>query len=254
MIRGIKQRYRGWIGGFTYLLILCCTFFVAACGVPAAPNKPLSKDDTPTTVPEQSFSTTTVRPIRVENAQSHFVTYPGGQMNMTIATSPYALCTFTIAYGRGTPSHNAGIVPSTADRNGIARWTWRVDGDAHTGSWPLTITAMLPNGAKTTSQIHVNVAFPPISIVSAQTNLIAAPRNTMSLTIATAPSVSCVLALNFGPAMPVKYLHTSSNAFGIASWTWRVDNNAVAGIRPLGITVTLLDGEATSTQVGMTVQ
>lgn len=254
MVRGIKRlRYRRWMWSGIASLILFCTFCLTACGVPAPPAHPLSNDDTSITVTGNTASPTSVRPIQVETSLSDLVTYPGGLMNMTIATNPHALCSFIIAYGLGTPSRNAGIAPVTADDNGLARWTWRVDGDARTGWWPLTITAVLPNGAKTTSQVSVHITFPPISIVSTQTNLTAPPRSMMTLTIATAPDISCVLIFNDGPGRPTKALRANSNTSGIANWMWRVDNAAVVGSWPISINVTLLDGETTSTQAHMTI-
>jgi len=224
---------------------------MTACGVPAPPAKPLSSNDTPITIASKSLPTPTVQPIHVENNLSHLVAYPGGQMSMTISTNPNALCSLMIDYGSGIPSHNPGIAPSLADGNGIARWAWRVDGSAHTGWWPLTITAVLPNGASTTSQVSVLVALPPISIVSS--NLSAAPHGTMALTVATAPGATATLGLNYGPGRPTKFLHTGTNGFGAASWTWRVDDTAIAGTWPISVSVTLIDGESTSTQLSMTV-
>ncbi len=254
MVRGMKQsRYRQWKWSGIGVLVVFCTFCMTACGVPAPPAKPLSSDDTPITIARKALPTITVQPIHVENNLSHLVAYPGGQMSITIATNPNALCSLIVDYGRGIPSHSPGIAPSTADGNGIARWAWRVDGDAHTGWWPLTITAMLPNGAKTTSQVNVLVAFPPISVVSSQTNLTAAPHGTMALSIATAPGATATLVLNYGPGRVTKALHTGANSFGIASWTWRVDDTAVAGTWPISVSITLIDGETTSTQLYMTV-
>src|SRR5437660_4694243 len=254
MVRGIKQpRYRRWMWSNIGILVVFCTFCMTACGVPAPPAKPLSGDDTSITITRQPQPTTTVRPIRVENNLSHLVAYPGGTMSMAIATNPAALCSFIIDYGRGIPSHNAGTAPSTANGNGIARWTWRVDGDAHTGWWPLTITAVLPNGARTTAQVSVLVAFPSITIVNSQTNLAAPPHGTMALTIATAPGTADTLVLNYGPGRAVKSLHTGTNSFGIASWTWHVDNTAAAETWPISVSVTLPDGEITSSQLHMTV-
>ncbi len=146
-----------------------------------------------------------------------------------------------------------GVVPHTADAHGMVSWTWKVDGDAHTGAWPLTITAVLANGAKAGTQVMVRVTFPPVNVVSAQSVLRAAPRAMMQLTIATAPSVGCVLLLNYGAGKPVKRLGGHSDVGGIVSWSWRVDNSAVAGTYPLTVTVTLADGQTGSTQIHMVV-
>ncbi len=254
MVKGIKQpRYRQWTWGSIGILVVLCAFCMTACGVPAPPAQPLSSDDTPIAIASKPLPTVGVQPIHVESNLSHLMAYPGGLMDMTISTNPNALCSLLIDYGLGIPSHNPGIAPSTADGNGIARWAWRVDGDAHMGWWPLTITAVLPNGASTTSQVSVLVAFPPISIVSSQTILTAAPHGTMALTIATAPDVAATLVLNYGPGQPIKALRTGTNAYGIASWTWRVNDTAAAGTWPISVSVTLQDGETTSAQFSMTV-
>lgn len=254
MVRGIKQaRYRQWKWSSIGILTVFCICCMTACGVPAPPAKPLNSNDTSITIASKSLPTTAVQPIHVENNLSHLVAYPGGQMSITISTNPNALCSLIIDYGRGIPSRNPGIAPSTADGSGTARWAWRVDGDAHTGWWPLTITAVLPNGASTTSQVSVLVAFPPISVVNSQTNLIAAPHGTMALTVATAPGATADLVLNYGPGRPTKFLHTGANGIGIASWTWRVDDTAVVGTWPISVSITLLDGESTATQLSMTV-
>lgn len=246
-----KNIYAVRVGIGIFLLCL----LLAACGTPPPTKHPLSQVDVGGTASSGSGSSTpgntTIQAIQLQ--QSNLSTYAGGQMSMTIVTSPYALCSFSILYGKSTPSTNIGIVPHTADPRGMVSWTWRVDGDAHTGTWPLTISAVLPSGARATRVVQVYVVFPPITVVSSQTNLTAYPRENMSLTIATAPSVQCVLALNYGPTRPIKYLKSVANSNGIVNWTWRIDNNAPAGNWPLIITVTLADGEQGNSQVNMTV-
>lgn len=241
------------------ITIFCCIFFcsflVVACGgVPPPPQHPLSMGNTPTAVSAtKPTSSVNVQPIQVITTQSNIATYPGGQMHMTISTSPYAVCFFTVDYGRGILSKNAGIVPSTADAKGVASWTWRVDAQARTGTWPLTVSAVLPNGAKTSAQVNVTVTLPPLSVLTAQTNLSAQPGGNMVLVIATAPSLACTLTLNYGPTRPMKFLQSRANVNGVVSWMWRVDNLAVQGAWPLTVTATLADGEQTSTQVTMNV-
>jgi hypothetical protein len=240
-----------------FFCILFCSFLAVACGgVPPPPQHPLSMDNTPTNATvgtARPTSSASVQPIQIIATQSNIATYPGGQMHMTISTSPYAVCFFTVDYGRGIPSKNAGIVPSTADANGTASWTWRVDAQAHTGTWPLSVSAVLPNGAKTSAQVSVTVTLPPLNVVTAQTNLSAQPGGNMALVIATAPSLACTLTLNYGPTKPMKFLSGRANVNGVVSWMWRVDNLAVQGAWPLTVTATLADGEQTSAQVTMNV-
>ena len=233
---------------------------LAACGgVPKDPTHPLS-DVTETPYGGDASSPTTtgtvnthIQPIQVTSDSTGLVGYPGGQMTMTISTSPSANCTFVVSYGKTTPSVAVGITPHSADSHGAVTWTWQVDGTAHTGTWPLTIYATLAGGAKTSRIVNVTVTFPPIAVVSSQTNLSAYPKNDMVLTISTAPHMQCTLALNFGPSKAVKYVNTSSDANGIATWTWHVDSTATPGTFSQAITVTLADGEVTGSAVNMTV-
>lgn len=241
-------------------VLLCCVLLLAACGgVPADPKHPLSLvTETPgdTSTPTGTGTDTTnthIQPIQVTSDTTGLTSYPGGQMTMTITTSPSANCTFIVNYGKTTPSVGIGITPHSADAHGNVTWTWQVDGNAHTGTWPLTLYATLAGGAKTSKTINVTVTFPPISVVSSQTNLSAYPKNDMILTISTAPHVQCTLALNFGPSKAVKYITTSADSNGIASWTWHIDSTATAGTFSQGITVTLADGETAGSNVNMTI-
>ena len=235
------------------IFLLC--FLLAACGTPPPAKHPLSQVNVRGTAGTGASGNTTdvtvIKAIQVQ--QSNLSTYPGGQMSMTIVTSPYALCSFSVAYGKSTPSTNIGIVPHTANANGMVSWTWHVDGDVHTGTWPLTVSAVLPSGSHTTQTVQVHVVFPPITVVSNQTNLAAYPKNNMSLTISTAPNVQCALALNYGPTKPVKSLKSVADSNGVANWTWHVGSDAPIGVWPLTITVTLTDGEQGNAQVNMTV-
>ena len=247
-----KTRLYGIFGG-----ILCCTFFVVACGgTPLPPKHPLSANDTPVDQASANATVTSsaqILPIKVVSSGTNVYSYPGGQVNLSITTSPYAICSFLVSYGRSTPSKSAGIIPHTANAQGMVSWTWRVDNDAHTGSWPLTLTAVLPSGQKTSTSVNVTVTLPPLTIVNSQSVLRAYPKGTMSLSISTAPNLICVLTLNYGPGRTVKSLRSTSNSQGFANWTWHVDSSAVAGAWPLTIVATLADGEQTSTQVQMTV-
>src|SRR5437764_13853402 len=107
-------------------------------------------------------------------------------MTMTISTSPFAVCNFVVNYGLSTPSKAFGIIPRTADASGKASWRWQVDSGAHTGTWPLTISVMLANGAQATAKISAFVSLPPINVVGSQSNLIGRGKDNMMLTIATA--------------------------------------------------------------------
>jgi hypothetical protein len=73
------------------------------------------------------------------------------------------------------------------------------------------------------------------------------------LTIQTAPSVNCSLLLNFGPSIQSKTLTVHAGSAGTASWSWHVNKQAPPGTWPLTITVTLADGESSSSAVNMTI-
>lgn len=239
------------IGLLLSLLLLC---LVAACGTPPPSKHPLSQVDiTPTDMGNSTVTTSNehISPIQVLSAQSRLSTYPGGQMSMTLLTSPYALCSFSISYGKAVPSANVGIVPHTANANGMVNWTWLVDRDVHTGTWPLTITASLSGSGRITQTVQVSVVLPPITVVSS--TLTAYPRQTMSLTISTAPAVQCTLGLYEGVGKPMKYLKNVSDTNGVATWIWHVANNSVAGTWQLPVVVTLVDGEQVNSQVTMTI-
>lgn len=240
-------------------LIVCmlfCSCLLIACGTTTQPKQSLTSEESNNNGTPAIGTITPgaqVLPVRVVNDKTNVSTYPAGQMNLTINTSPYAVCSFVVDYGRGKPSSNIGVVPSTADANGMASWTWRVDSDAHTGTWPLTITALLPNGSKTSTQINVSVTLPPINVLGSQTNLRALPGGTMQLTIATAPGVDCTVSFSFGSSESSRSLSQFTNFTGVASLNWRVVPKTPAGVWPLAITVTLADGEKVSNQISMTV-
>jgi hypothetical protein len=256
-----RQKQQSFNNAFYMLYgsIFCCALLLVACsGTPPPPKHPLSASETQT-AGTQTPSSTSVSPghssfsITVVNSGTQISSYPGGQMSLTVSTSPFAVCSFSVNYGRSTPSTSSGIVPHTANAHGMVSWTWHVDSNAHTGSSPLTITAVLPDGQKTSTVVNAQVTFPPVSLVSSQSILRAAPKGTMSLDIFTAPDVLAVLDLNYEPGKPVKYLRSTSDSSGIAHWSWTVDASASPGTWPLTIVVTLADGEQTSNQVEITV-
>lgn len=260
MIAGTgKQRwvpYRMLMSGIMMFLVICL-FLFSGCGT-VPPDQPLtSGTDTATDQGSPGSLTASVgsqvAPIKVIDAQTNVTTYPGGYMTLTISTSPFAVCNFAVSYGLSTPSKAGGITPRTADANGIASWRWQVEPGAHTGTWPLTLSAVLASGAQRSATVSVNVTLAPISVVSNQSNLTGSPTGNMALTIATAPSVDCTLLLNFGPGILNRTLSKKAGSNGIVSWSWRVDKDANAGVWPLTITVILLDGEKSSAQVKMTV-
>ncbi len=238
-----------------FVPFMFCMVVIASCGN-TPPDKPLLTGiSTPTQQAVASTTNTSSHgaPIAVMADQSHLSAYPGGSMSLSISTSPYTICQFLVYYGQSTPSKSLGIIPRTTDANGKASWSWQVNPNVHTGTWPLKIIATAPNGAVSTSTVGINVIFPPINVVSSQTNLTGYPKDILTLTIATAPWVNCSLVLNFGPTIAAKTVHTSGGSKGIAVFNWHIDRSASAGVWPLTIMVSLPDGESSSTQVSMTV-
>ena len=239
------------------LFLMICLFVLSGCGSSQSgqTDHPLTLN-TPTGDQGGTATADTGSgiPVVVVADQSTLSAYPGGFMTMTVSTTPYAVCNFLIYYGLSTPSKTYGIVPRTADANGIASWHWQVDSSAHTGSWPLSIAATVPSGKQSTAKIDVSVTLPPISVVASQTNLNGAPKSQLTLAIQTAPGLDCTLLLSFGPGSNSKTLKARSGAQGLGSWNWNVPKDASPGVWPLTITVFLHDGESTSNQVNMTIQ
>lgn len=235
---------------------LICLFLFSSCGT-TEPDRPLvTGTDTPTTQGSPTLTanpSAQVLPIKVVQAQTHLSAYPGGNMTLTISTSPYAVCSFVVSYGLDTPSNDLGIIPRTADDKGMASWTWRVENAAHTGTWPLALSATLASGAKTAATINVYVVLPGISLVSSQSKLSAPPGGDITLTIATAPSMNSSVVVNYGPGVPGKTFTRRSDVNGIASWTWRVDTAASPGVYASTVSVTIPDGESSSIRVNITV-
>src|SRR2546428_6531090 len=184
----------GSIIHMSVLSLLVCLFVLSACGESSPPSHPLTTGDTTSTNDGSPTATgnpqSQILPITVDDTATNLSTYPGGSMDLKISTSPYAQCSFVVTYGQTTPSKAAGIIPQPANASGVVTWHWRVDTGAHTGTWPLTISAILPSGFRTTLQVNVTVTLAPISVVNSQTNLSAPLNGTMNLSIATVPEVS----------------------------------------------------------------
>src|SRR6266516_6606668 len=132
--------------------IVICSFLFTSCGVSSEKDTPLTTANTPSSQQSATASTGSIgKPtasIKVIDAQTSLSSYPGGYMTMSISTGPAAICTITVYYGLNTPSKTFGIIPVTADRNGIASWHWKVASSVPVGIWPLTISAVQVNGTK----------------------------------------------------------------------------------------------------------
>ncbi len=143
------------------MFIMICSFILSGCGSSSQKDTPLIEADTSSSQQSPIASATSIgKPtasIKVIDAQTSLSSYPGGYMTMSISTGPAAICTITVYYGLNTPSKTFGIIPVTADRNGIASWHWKVASSAPVGIWPLTISAVQVNGTKITTQVNVTV-------------------------------------------------------------------------------------------------
>jgi hypothetical protein len=241
------------VGGLVAFLTLYL-LVMSGCGT-TAPDQPLSAGvGTPLVQGSPVASPSSgIAPIELIQSQTNLSAYPGGYMTMAISTSPFAVSSFAVNYGLGAPSKAPGVVPRTTDAKGVANWRWQVELGARTGEWPLTISAILPDGSRTIKQVNVTVAFAPVNVVGSQSTLGAYPKGSMTLTIATAPRVSCTLQLNFGPGVPGRTLRRRADSNGTAVLTWRVDSQATPGRWPLILSVGLLDGESASSSLSITI-
>jgi hypothetical protein len=233
-------------------LILICVALLAGCGKSTPPDQPLTTDsDTPTASVSATDVPTHITPITVIQGQTNLTTYPGGSVTLAISTSPFALCAIEVNYGLKAPSASLGMGSVTADAKGMASWHWTVTLQAHTGSWPLTVSAILPDGSRTSTQVNAYVTAAPISVQSAA--LSASPGKDMSLTIATSPFATCAIQYAFEPGRPTRTVTVKADGSGIASWTWIVGKVAAAGTYRVTIIATLADGEASYSGVSATV-
>lgn len=249
-----KNRASIYVAGGRLLFLLFLLAVISGCGK-TPPDQPLlNGTDTPT--PSAAAPTGTATrgaPISIVSAQSQLTGYPGGSMSLSVVTSPFTVCQIVVSYGQSTPSKALGLIPRTTDAKGNASWTWQVALNVHTGAWPLKVVATSSSGAVSTTTVNITVTLPPISVIGGQSTLVGSPKSNLLLTIATAPGVNCALLLNYGPASPLKTIHTSANGKGIAVWNWRIDRTATAGVWPLTAMVILPDGETTSIRVDVTI-
>jgi hypothetical protein len=240
------------------MLIFCfwlCSWALIGCGSAPHADRPLmtgitasAASATPAAIASVG---TRIQPIEVQAAQSNLASYPNGPMDLTIVTSPFAICNFIVNYGLDKVSNSFGIVPVTADAKGIATWHWQVEGKATTGMWPLAITASLVNGSHTTASINVTVNLPPINLVSSKSVLNVLRKTDATLAIVTAPFLPCTVTVNYGGRTRV--FQGTADAKGMLTWTWRVEPSAPIGTSPLIVDGTTGSGEHTSTQFALIV-
>lgn len=63
----------------------------------------------------------------------------GKTATASIQTAPNANCSIVVSYKSG-PSTAQGLVPKTANVNGLASWSWTVGTNTTPGSWPVDVT------------------------------------------------------------------------------------------------------------------
>lgn len=251
MIVDRKQRQRRqprlfWIE--TLFVMALCMGVVGACGSRSLPDRPFTtngavNDDAASTAAVVARSKT-IQPIDVVADQSSLTSYANGKMNLTIISSPYAICNFIVSYGMSTPSRAFGIKPTTADAHGKASWQWQVEGKAPTGRWPLQITTTLVNGAQTARTIAVTVTLPPINLDSTKSRLKVARKEEAALAVVTAPFVNCTMTMNYIPRS--KMFKGTADSKGEISWTWNVEAGVNPGIYPLTVIITTASSEKES--------
>ncbi len=255
-VHTILKRWRNtlFLSGLAIPVIICA-FLLASCGGGGAPvDHPLI---TGTATFDVGTSTTSVRgkvaPIQVIGAQSSLTAYPGGTMSLAITTSPFAVCSLEVAYGHSKPSQIPGAAPATASASGATSWRWFVAANAHTGTWPLTISANLANGAKTTAQVKVTVVFPPLGVVSSGSKLAVHAGGTLKLELQTGPSETVAVTYAFGSGKTIKSVTGHANGKGLAILYWGVSTNVAPGVYPVTASEILADGEQASIQVNVVI-
>ncbi len=229
--------------------VVMCAFLLASCaGTPV--DHPLVTG-TPTFDVGTSTSSARgkVAPIQVIGAQSSLTAYPGGTMSLAITTSPFAVCSLEVAYGHTKPSQIPGAAPSTTSSSGTASWRWFVASNARTGTWPLTISANLANGAKATAQVNVTVVFPPLGVVSSGSKLAVHPGGTFKLELQTGPSETVAVTYAFGAGKTGKTITGRANGKGLAILYWGVAPSVAKGVYSVTASEILADGEQASIQV-----
>lgn len=253
-VRMVLKRWRNalFFGGLAIPVVMCA-FLLSSCG--GTPVDHPLVTGTPTF--DVGTSTTSARgkvaPIQVIGAQSSLTAYPGGTMSLAITTSPFAVCSLEVAYGHTKPSQIPGVAPATANSNGTASWHWFVAMNAITGTWPLTISANLANGARTTAQVTVTVTFPPLSVVSSDSKLTVHPGGVLKLELQTGAYETVAVVYTFGVRKISKTVTGRSTGKGLAILYWGVSSNVAPGVYPVTVSEILADGEQASIQVNVVI-
>lgn len=65
---------------------------------------------------------------------------PGGRASVTVQTVPKASCSISYRTPAGTRSTAQGLVPTTADANGRASWSWVIGSNTRPGTGTVTVS------------------------------------------------------------------------------------------------------------------
>ena len=255
---GVQMVLKQWRNAIFFsglaIPVMLCAFFLSSCGGSAPVDRPLITGTATFDVGESTSSARgKVAPIQVVGTQSNLTAYPGGTMSLAITTSPYAICSLEVAYGHTKPSQIPGAAPATASPGGAASWHWFVATNARTGTWPLTISANLASGAKTTAKVNVTVVFPPLGVVSSGSKLAVHAGGTLKLELQTAPSETVAVLYAFGAGKTSKTVTGHANGKGLAILYWGVSSNVAPGVYPVTASEILADGEQASIQVNVVI-
>ena len=235
------------------IAVILCAFLLSSCGGTPV-DRPLV---TGTATFNVGTSTSTERgkvaPIQVISAQSNLTAYPGGTMSLAITTSPFAVCSLEVAYGHTKPSQIPGAAPSPTNSSGAVSWHWFVAANARTGTWPLTISANLADGARATAQINVTVVFPPLGVVTSGSKLSVHRGGTLKLELQTGPSETVAVVYAFGAGKASKTVTGRANGKGLAILYWGVSSSVAPGVYAVTASEILADGEQSSIQVNVVI-
>ncbi len=61
---------------------------------------------------------------------------------LTVHATPGANCSISVDYGKHSVPMSVGLAPTSADKTGVAKWSWKVLPSTPIGTWPLTVTCM----------------------------------------------------------------------------------------------------------------
>lgn len=86
-------------------------------------------------------------PVQQQATPSSGVTFvsvvggpPNGTASVSVKTSPGASCSISYTTPAGTASKAQGLVPATANGDGIARWSWKIGSSTRPGAGTVTVS------------------------------------------------------------------------------------------------------------------